>query len=87
MPGTGRLAHDLMREFLDPAIVFEVDTYWVKTAGQDPAAVVRDLGARAPLLHLKDGPAVNTTDPMVAVGSGSLDFPAIVRASGGKPPG
>jgi len=83
VPGTGRLAHDLMREYLDPAIVFEVDTYWVKTARQDPAAVVRELGARAPLLHLKDGPAVNTTDPMVAVGSGTLDFPAIVSASGG----
>ncbi|MFN2105859.1 MAG: sugar phosphate isomerase/epimerase family protein, partial [Candidatus Promineifilaceae bacterium] len=52
----GRLIFDIMRERLDDSVLFEVDTYWVQTAGQDAAALVRDLGARAPLLHIKDGP-------------------------------
>ena len=39
-----------------------------------------DFGARAPLLHLKDGPAT-TTDNMVPIGSGSIDTAAIVRAA------
>jgi sugar phosphate isomerase/epimerase len=78
----GRLAFDVMLEHLDPAVGFEIDTYWVQTAGHDPAAVVQRLGERAPLLHIKDGPAT-VEDPMVAVGQGVLDFPAIVAAASG----
>jgi len=71
-------------ENLDKSILFEIDTYWVKTGGQDPANVVKDFGSRAPLLHIKDGPAVKG-DPMykhVPAGQGSLDFSAIVKAGG-----
>ena len=78
----GRLAFDVMLEHLDPAVGFEVDTYWVQTAGHDPAAVVQRLGDRAPLLHIKDGPAT-VEDPMVALGQGVLDVRAIVAAVSG----
>jgi sugar phosphate isomerase/epimerase len=79
----GRYVYDIMLDRLDPEIFFEVDTYWVRTAGLDPAEVVRELGRRAPLLHIKDGPAVRGA-PMVAVGDGVLDVPAIVRAAEGQ---
>lgn len=78
----GRLAFDVMLEHLDPAVGFEIDTYWVQTAGYDPAALVRRLGERAPLLHIKDGPAT-VEDSMVAVGQGVLDFPSIVATASG----
>jgi sugar phosphate isomerase/epimerase len=71
-------------ENLDKEIIFELDTYWVKTAGEDPARVVGDFGSRAPLLHIKDGPAVKG-DPMykhVPAGQGTLDFKAVVKAGG-----
>ena len=42
---------------------------------------MKELGSRAPLLHIKDGPAVRD-EPHVAVGDGVLDFHAIVRAAG-----
>jgi sugar phosphate isomerase/epimerase len=77
----GRLVNDVMRELLDPAVFFEVDTYWVKVAGCDPAEVVRSLGKRAPLLHMKDGPG-NKEQPMTGLGDGIMDFPAILEASG-----
>ena len=48
----------------------------------DPAKVVKELGPRAPLLHIKDGPAVKD-EPQVAVGDGVLDFPRIVQAAEG----
>jgi sugar phosphate isomerase/epimerase len=35
------------------------------------------LGERAPLLHLKDGPA-NLTDAMVALGDGVMDYPSLL---------
>ena len=86
----GRAPFEVLVEELDPSIFFEVDTYWVKVAGQVPATVVGRLGARAPLLHIKDGPAryndqlaVDNPDPMTAVGAGTQDFPAIVRAANG----
>ena len=71
-------------EHLDAYIFFELDTYWVKTGGQDPAKVVGDFGKRAPFLHIKDGPAVkgDTMFAHVPAGSGSLDFPSIVKAGG-----
>jgi sugar phosphate isomerase/epimerase len=78
----GRYVYQVMLELLDPAIFFELDTYWIKTAGVDPAQVVRETGSRAPFLHIKDGPCVKS-EPMTAVGDGVMDFPAIVEA--GRP--
>ena len=87
----GRFVYELLFENLDPDIFFEVDTYWVKVAGQDPAAIVKKLGSRAPLLHIKDGPAIwndllpqDNPDPMTAVGKGTQNFPEIVKAADGN---
>ena len=46
----------------------EVDVYWVKIAGQDPAQLLRRLGARCRLIHLKD---------QAEIGTGPVDFPAV----------
>jgi sugar phosphate isomerase/epimerase len=78
----GRYAYQVMMEFLDPAIQFEIDVYWVQVAGLDPVQIVAEFAQRTPLIHVKDGPAVQG-EPMVAVGKGSLDIPAIVRAGQG----
>ncbi len=75
----GRLAFDLLLEYLDPSVLFEIDTYWVQTAGTDATSVVRELGDRAPLLHLKDG-LLKRDLPMVAVGDGHMDFAPLVAA-------
>jgi len=87
----GRFVYELLLENLDKDIFFEVDTYWVKVAGQDPAAIVKKLGSRAELLHIKDGPAKwndllpkDIPDPMTAVGKGTQNFPAIVKAADGN---
>jgi len=76
----GRPAYHVMLERLHPQIFFEIDTYWVQTAGYDPAEVVREFASRAPLLHVKDGPAVRGR-PQTAVGDGTVDVPAIIEAS------
>jgi sugar phosphate isomerase/epimerase len=79
----GRPAADIMAEYLDPSVFLEVDVYWVRTGGQDPVEVVRRLGPRASLLHIKDGPG-SVEAPMVAVGAGTLDVPGVVAASAGS---
>ncbi|MEZ4671509.1 MAG: sugar phosphate isomerase/epimerase [Anaerolineae bacterium] len=76
----GRPAYKTMLEHLAPTVHFEVDTYWVKTGGHDPAAIVRELGQRVSLLHIKDGSA-DESQPMVAVGEGIMDWTSIISAS------
>ena len=38
----------------DDLLQTEIDICWAKTAGNDPAALVRKYAGRAPLVHLKD---------------------------------
>jgi len=87
----GRYVYQLLLEHVEPDIFFEIDTYWVKVAGHDPAKIVAEFGKRAPLLHIKDGPAKwdeslpeDHPEPMVAVGKGTQNFPEIVKAAGGN---
>jgi len=75
----GRVVYEVMLDYLEPTVFFEVDVYWVKTAGPDPVAVIKRLGSRAPILHIKDGPTGRNI-PMTAVGDGTLDIPAIIAA-------
>jgi sugar phosphate isomerase/epimerase len=86
-----RLVYEVLLERVEKDIFFEIDTYWVKVAGLNPASIVRKFGKRAPLLHIKDGPARwndsladDNPDPMVAVGKGAQNFPAIVKAAAGN---
>jgi sugar phosphate isomerase/epimerase len=78
-----RIPVDVMLEHLDPDVFFEVDVYWVQTAGQNPVEIVRRLGPRAPLLHVKDGPC-QIEAPMTALGEGVVDIPGVVTAGAGS---
>lgn len=78
-----RTAFDIMLDHLDTNVFLEVDVYWVRTAGQNPAEVVRRLGSRAPLLHIKDGPC-QIDAPMTALGEGIVDIPGVVAAGAGE---
>ena len=74
----GLLPYKSMVERLNPSIFFEVDTYWVRTAGLDPSEILVELGNRVRFLHLKDGPA-EKGKPMVALGAGVMNFNSILR--------
>jgi sugar phosphate isomerase/epimerase len=78
----GRPAYKYLVEQVDPAVKFQLDTYWIQVAGLDPAAVVKEMGSRSPLLHIKDGPADSREADMTALGTGAMDIPAIVAAGG-----
>ncbi|MBS1597413.1 MAG: sugar phosphate isomerase/epimerase [Bacteroidetes bacterium] len=86
-----RLVYQWLLESVEPDVFFEIDTYWVKVAGYDPAKIVAEFGKRAQFLHIKDGPAKwndnlpkDNPDPMVPVGKGTQNFPAIVKAANGN---
>lgn len=86
----GRLVYEWLLEGVSKNVFFEIDTYWVKVAGQDPAAIINKYGDRAKFLHMKDGPAQynhalveDKPDPMVALGKGTQNIPAIAAAAKG----
>jgi sugar phosphate isomerase/epimerase len=77
----GRPALLHLFEHLAPGVFAEVDIYWAQVGGSDPKGVVTELGSRVGLLHVKDGPADEPKNPMVAVGDGVVDIPGVLAAS------
>ncbi len=76
----GRYGFDVLLDSTDPFLVkAELDVYWAQLAGVDPAAYLRHLDGRAPLIHLKDMTA-DEQRTFEIIGDGVLDFPAIFSA-------
>jgi sugar phosphate isomerase/epimerase len=65
----------------DPAVTFEIDTYWIQHGGGSPAAWIRKASGRIPLLHLKDMCVLEGKPAMAEIGQGNLDWPAILAAA------
>ena len=89
-PMEGTTGFQVMMDRLDPKLCgFELDCFWVSVAGHDPAALLRQLSGRVPLVHLKDKPAnapvmyKESVDHATfkEVGNGSLDWKAILAAA------
>lgn len=78
----GRTGLEVLADALDPAVVLEVDTYWVAVGGQDPADLLFKLGDRVRFIHIKDGGVDRDNKSQVAVGSGRMNIPAVLDAAG-----
>lgn len=86
-----RFVYEWLLEGVSKDIFFEIDTYWVKVAGHDPATIISKFGNRVKFLHMKDGPAKwsnalveDKPEPMVALGKGTQNIPAIAKAAAGN---
>jgi sugar phosphate isomerase/epimerase len=77
----GRPALLHLFEHCAPTVFAEIDIYWVQVGGSDPKEIVAELGSRVGLLHVKDGPADEPPNPMVAVGDGVVDIRGVLEAS------
>jgi len=77
----GRTALDILYQESDPKFLqSEIDTYWIQHGGGDPAAWIRKLAGRAPVVHLKDMAVIEHKPTFAEVGEGNLDWPAILEA-------
>jgi sugar phosphate isomerase/epimerase len=76
----GRTGLDVLVDALDPAVVLEVDAYWVAVGGQDVVPYVAKLGDRIRFLHVKDGPVNHENKQQKPAGQGSLPIWDIVAA-------
>ncbi len=89
-PAGGKRPFDTLVERFDPKLVhFQIDTFWLKISGEDPAGMLRRLKGRVSLVHLKDiarGTAVEYNEGKVPreafkeVGNGELNWPEILKA-------
>ena len=77
----GKYGLDILWDNTPPHLmVAEIDVYWVKHGGVDPAEYIDKLGNRVRLLHLKDmgeGPEKR----FAPVGTGVIDFKPILAAA------
>ena len=82
----GRPLFDLLLAATDPALVsFELDLYWITSAGFDPVPYLSRDPGRYPLFHVKDRARTSRSgrEDWEDAGAGTLDFRAIFAAGGG----
>ncbi len=81
---------DLLMEETKPDLVsYEMDVFWIKFPGQDPAALLRRFPSRWSLMHVKGmkmglkGDLSGHTDVSndVAIGTGQMAWPGILDAA------
>lgn len=77
----GRCGLEVLDDHLDPRVVLELDTFWAAVGGTDPVQLLRSLGGRVRLVHLKDGPLTGNVRDQQPLGRGAMDVPAILAAA------
>ncbi len=84
VPVDGQKPLDVMIQNTDPALVdFEMDIYWVITAGEDPIKWFEKYPNRFRLSHIKDrkkNSPLSDKDASCVAGKGEIDFPKILKA-------
>jgi sugar phosphate isomerase/epimerase len=84
----GIMPQDIMMQHSDASLVdFQMDIYWVVTAGADPIAWLNKYPGRFKLGHVKDrrkNADAKDTDASVDLGTGSIDFSKILKVASSK---
>ena len=74
-------ALDLLYKNTKPDHLYaEIDTYWIKHGGEDPAAYIRKYAGRQSILHIKDMLA-DEARSFAEIGNGILDWQDIHKAA------
>lgn len=80
---SGEFGQDVLMKGTDASLVhFEMDMYWVVTAGQNPIEWMDKYPGRFQLCHIKDR-TKNTTEVFdsCTLGTGSIDYGTILKAA------
>lgn len=81
-PVEGQYPQDVLMENTDPDLVdYELDIYWLVTAGADPEHWVQKYPNRFVLSHVKDrdtNAPLSDTDASVILGTGMIDYPSVL---------
>ena len=84
-PVEGQLPQDVMMQNTNPDTVdFEMDIYWVDTAGANPIEWFEKYPNRFRLCHIKDrlkGAPKDGENYSCVVGTGEIDFPKVLKVA------
>lgn len=79
----GEVPQNILMDNTDPDLVdFEMDTYWVYTAGYDPEEYIKKYPGRFTLGHVKDKSGdlpLEEANGSTLIGDGIMDFSSILR--------
>ena len=76
----GRTGLAILIEDSDPALCFEIDTYWIQYGGGDPIHWIERVRHRCPVIHFKDLGVSGREQVMAEIGEGNMNWPGIVAA-------
>jgi len=89
LPMGGSTGYDVLMERLDhEAVKFELDVFWASLGGVEPVGLMKKLGNRTQLLHLKDKlgsvPVIYDEgnvpeNAFLPLGKGAVDLPGILE--------
>jgi sugar phosphate isomerase/epimerase len=80
-PVGGTTMWDVLIRETDPELVhLELDLYWVRYGGADPESLLRTLGDRISLVHLKDMAADEQRSDL-PVGEGTMPWPELLSTA------
>jgi sugar phosphate isomerase/epimerase len=89
LPAPEGTRFDTLAQNTDPKrVTFQIDVFHALYGGTDPVGLIKRYAGRVTSLHLKDlkkgapitpGAAVGTPDVDVALGTGQVDWPAVLR--------
>lgn len=75
----GQIPQQVLMDETDPDLVeYQMDIYWVEAAGQDSAEWLERYSGRFTSCHMKDLGRTGSGHESVVLGTGTIDFPAIV---------
>lgn len=82
----GQMPQDVMMQHTDPDLVdFEMDIYWVVSAGQDPIAWLKKYPKRWKLCHVKDRkknvPLTEEKNVSCVLGQGEIKWKQVLKAA------
>ena len=81
----GQFPQDILMQNTNADLVdYEMDVYWVVTAGQDPIEWLKKYPNRFKLLHIKDrkkNAELTEREASVNVGTGSIDFKKVLTVA------
>lgn len=85
----GKSGYDVFIAEFSPDMMFEIDVFWVKLAGIEPASLIKKLKGRVSQLHLKDlkkgieVPSYSKApkDAFKEIGNGIIDMAPIMAAA------
>lgn len=81
----GQLPQDVMMSITDKSLVdYELDMYWVATAGEDIEVWLKKYKNRFRLCHVKDRsktPGTDNGQNSVDLGTGSINWPSVLKTA------